>query len=137
MTPEDRAEVEAIVQAGIAAALAVTSEALDELPADATDADVAEAVDELGDQIDAITEAVAEDVEDAVDDAGGADSVTDPTGNDDDLPDAIEDPLAEAGVDLAPPPEADPVVEVAGVAPVIEDTAPDRVHPYWRPLRRR
>ena len=137
MTPEDRAEVEAIVQAGIAAALAVTSEALDELPADGSDAEVEEAVEDLGEQVNAIVEAVADDVEAAVDEPGAAVLLEDAEGVDMGGLPVVDDVAAEAGVDLTPDPDPSPDVEVAGVAPVVVDTAPERTHPYWRPLRRR
>ena len=78
---------------------------------------------------------MAEEVEEVVT-GEPADTITDPSGNDDDLPDIIEQPLDAAGVDVTPDPDPDPVVEVAGVAPVVVDTAPAREHPYWRKLRR-
>lgn len=133
LTPEDRAEVEAIVAAAVAQTVIAVGDVADALPEDATPADEAAAVEELAGELDAIVEDAVEQVDD-----GPADTITDPTGNDDDgLPDVIEDPLADAGIDVTPEATPEPPVEVAGVAPVVVDQAPERVHPYWRPIRGR
>lgn len=114
LDPEDRAELLDIVREAMAGAAANPPDSPAELDADA--ATVVEVIeDELAD------DAGAGEAPDelAVESIGGPP-------DDDGLTATVDD----AGLGVI-----DDVPDVAGVVPIIEDTAPVREHPYWRKLK--